>query len=365
MSLRSSIIRIATALLVVAVMPSIAWSAGDVGRGAHVRGILPTASNVIYDSVSGRVRVEVSPEQVAGLRIPELRRDRFVVFENGVRQQDVKVEIEHRPVTLAVLVENGGHSSQLNSAVASEAEMIIRPLFEVLGPEDTLGVFAYDDSLHTVIDFGMQHDQWKSALSDMPKAHFSEANFYDATASLLDRLTTVSGQKAIVMLTTGIDTFSKADFETVRAKAQQAGIPIYVFGLGELARQRLAGASWGPLARVDWSRCERQLAELARTSHGGSYLRASAVDAQGIFDEIMENLRVRYALSYVPSSMARNRHDVAVALIDPPNTVDAARIVETSRHRAAPRIVATGSYTPAETTARAEFVASEVIRERR
>ena len=44
-----------------------------------------------------------------GYFIPGIRRENFAVYEDGTRQTNANVDIEHAPVTLAVFVENGGH----------------------------------------------------------------------------------------------------------------------------------------------------------------------------------------------------------------------------------------------------------------
>jgi hypothetical protein len=156
----------------------------------------------------------------------------------------------------------------LNASVTSDASMLIRPLLNVLDSQDRLGVFAYDDEVRTVVDFDTPHDQWSLALGRLPKPRFSETNFYDATLTVLDRLAGISGRKSLLILSTGIDTFSRTTFANVLSRAEQAKVPVYVFNLGELARRRLSAAPLGLLSRVEWAACERQLERLAEVSGG-------------------------------------------------------------------------------------------------
>ena len=108
--------------------------------------------------------MRVSPRHLDGIKVPFPLREGLTVLENG------------------------GRSHQLNESISSDTSMLIPPLLDVLDPQDRLGVFAYDDSVRTVADFDTPHDQWSLALGRLPKPKFSEANFYDATLTVLGGL---------------------------------------------------------------------------------------------------------------------------------------------------------------------------------
>jgi VWFA-related protein len=282
-----------------------------------------------------------------GVKVPFPLRQRLAVIENGVRQAGASVNIEHSPITVGVLIENGGRSHQLNESVNLDASMLVQPLLDVLDAQDRLGVFAYDDSVHTVVDFDTPHDQWSLAVAQLPKPRFSEANFYDAALEVLDRLAGIPGRKSLVILSTGIDTFSRATFADVLSRAEHAKVPVYVFNLGEPARRRLS-ASWGLLSRVDWAACGRQLERLAEVSGGRAYSDAGTPDVGGIYDEIIEELKVRYVLTYTPTLTAPSlRRTVQVAVVDAISP-GAATAADTSRRRNETRVIAEATYTPGE-----------------
>jgi hypothetical protein len=62
----------------------------------HGRQAEPRAPEVTFDARTGAVSLKVSVQDVNGFFIPNLRRDNFAVFEDGHRQQNVTVEVEHR-----------------------------------------------------------------------------------------------------------------------------------------------------------------------------------------------------------------------------------------------------------------------------
>jgi VWFA-related protein len=301
-----------------------------------------------FDPSRQLVTVRVSPAQLQGVKLPFPLRERLTVLENGVPASDVTVAVEHSPITLGVLVENGGHSHQVSSSVSSDAALLLRSLVDVIEPEDRLGVFTYDESVHTVVDFDAPQDQRKQVASDWPTPRFSETNFYDATVALLDRLAGMPGRKALLILSTGVDTFSQTSYAALLAKAEQAHTPIYVVDLGQRARGYLSTSSFGPLTRVDWTRCEQQLKRLSDVSGGRAYLEASGADTHAIFDDMVEDLRVRYVLSYKAASDIPGPRTVQVAIRDaaPP---DARTIARTSRRPDRSnqiRVIAQATYTP-------------------
>ena len=305
------------------------------------------SSDIHFDPTTRTVTMSVSVQDRNGYFVPNLHRSNFAVFEDGVRQRNVTVEIEHAPVTLAVLVEMGGRSQQLNKMLGTDAVYLTRPLLDVLGRDDKLALFTYDDSLHTVVNFTDSHQEWDAAFDSLKVPQFSEANFYDAAIQVLERLTTVPGRKALVLVTTGIDTFSHATWDEVVKKAETTDTPIYALGLGDTARRVLLDTTRGVLGTVSWSRLNQQLEELARISGGRAYVEASTVNVATIFDDMIENLRVRYVITYVSSNQGATDHmrSVQVRLVNP-TTGGPLRLVDAKGRRVTARVLAQASYSP-------------------
>jgi Ca-activated chloride channel homolog len=230
--------------------------------------------------------------------LPNVRPSRLQVFEDGIRQSDVRVRVEHLPISLAVLLEMGGRSYELNHILQSEAPHLLRPLVDRLGEADSVSVFTYDDVLRPRLEFGVPREQWISTLGRFEAPRFSEANLHDATIQLLERMQSLAGRRALVLVTTGIDTFSRATFDDLLMRARAARTPIYCLSLADLARNRVIDASTGPLARVDWEQLEARCTQLAEASGGRIYRGVRAFNAPAMFDDMLERLRLRYVLSY-------------------------------------------------------------------
>jgi Ca-activated chloride channel homolog len=298
-----------------------------------------------FDPSTAKVTLKVPLVDQSGSVLPHVRRDQFSVVENGVPVSDVRVDIEHAHVTVAALIEMGGRSQQLNRTLSDQAPYFMRPLISTLDRDDTFALFTYDDVLHTVIDFDDSHDKWESALRNLPSPRFSEANLYDAAIEVLERLASRPGPKALFLITTGIDTFSHASFNDLARKAELAKIPIFALGFEDVARSGLVDTARGPLGRVNWSALTRELQTLAAVSGGRVYVRPSSSDLAAIYDEVMEQLRVRYVITYVSPQPATQAA---------PRTVEV-QIVQASRGELLSRRTSTAPGVGMRTVARATY----------
>ena len=185
-------------------------------------------TEIHFDPATGVVTLKLLVQDPNGYFIPNLRRDNFVVYENGVRQQNATVDIEHAPVTLAVLMEFGGRAPGLNRQMGDEVARAAQQLLDELGPEDKVTFWKYSDQVQKLADANQSRDAVKTELIAMGTPAVSETNLYDAILATVAEMRPVKGRKAIVLITSGIDTFSKAHYEDARKAAEESDSPIYV-----------------------------------------------------------------------------------------------------------------------------------------
>lgn len=316
----------------------------DRSRTSIVEGVAAErwSSDVTFDPLSRVVRIALAVRNASDYALPPLRREHFAVYEDGRRQANVTVQIEHAPATLALLLESGGRYQQLNREIARHVQSIIRPLPGSLQREDSVAVFAYADALTTLKDFDEPLSDLERAVSALPVPGFSEANFYDAVTAVLARMSGIHGRKALLVVTSGTDTFSRTTFEDVLAAARRSGTPIFVIDLSETAAHL---TDVGPLTRLDWTRVREELHALARASGGRIYSAYAARDAAAIYDDIMEYLRIRYVITYVSPSPPGGsaRHVVRVELVDR-QSGRPLRTVGTGGRAMAANVIARASY---------------------
>src|SRR6202011_5870118 len=107
---------------------------------------------------------------------------------------------------------------------------------QTLKPDDYVAVIAYDMRSEILSDFTTDRQKTAEALQRLRIAGFSEANLYDALVDTEQRMTNIEGRKAILLVASGRDTFSKLTFDKARKAIQEAGVPIYALSLLQAAR---------------------------------------------------------------------------------------------------------------------------------
>jgi VWFA-related protein len=297
----------------------------------------------VFDPQTRQVTLELSVEDPNGYFIPNLRPENFAVFENGERQKNVSVDVTHAIVSVAVLVEGGGRYQELNKMLESEVPVSTAPLRDALIPGDRAALFSYTDTVKTLVDFGASPDQLDSALRAFDPSGFSESRLYDAVLTLLNRMRSITDRKAVLLISTGLDTFSRTTFDDVVAQAEHADTPVYCIGLGGIVRRMLI-AQTGPLAKVDWNRADTQLKTLARATDGRAYLRETDLGIRSVYDDVMEHLRVRYVITYgAPNAEPGSKRTVRVALVEA-RTGGPLRVVDASGQPIVARVSAEAEY---------------------
>jgi VWFA-related protein len=309
-------------------------------------------SEIEFVPSSRTVTIKLYVEDPNGYFLPNIRRENFAVYEDGVRQKNVTVEVEHSPVSIALLMEFGGRYNELNKALGPEVREVGRQLLDVLGRDDKIAVLKYSEKLETLVDFHQSHDVFDPAFEHIGTPGFSEVNFYDALLETLNRMRGISGRKAIIAVSSGLDTFSKATYQQVLQAAQDSATPIYTIGLVQLIRREAAvRGETAPFARIDWNSAEKQLEMLAKVSGGRAYVLDSNITVPSVYDDIMENLRLRYVITYVSSNPATSglARSIRVELIDP-KTGQALKIRDSSGAPITAKVFVQETYSPLSAT---------------
>jgi VWFA-related protein len=306
-------------------------------------------SEIKFKPVTRQVTIKFHVEDPNGYFLPNLRRDNFVVYEDGVRQKNVSAEVEHAPVSIALLMEAGGRYHELNQALAPEMDEAGRQLLNVLGRDDEVAVFKYGDHLETLVDFNQGHELLDQAFERHGTPSFSEANLYDALLETLNRARAADGdRKAVIVISDGLDTFSKASRDQVLQSARQGGIPIYSIGLVRIIQRETAVyGTTAPFARINWNDAGKFLEDLAKVSGGRAYVLETETTVAAIYDDIMENLRLRFVVTYVSSNPATSGppRQIRVELVDP-KTGQVLKIHDSNGKAIAAKVFVQESYRP-------------------
>jgi VWFA-related protein len=304
-------------------------------------------TEIHFNPATGIVTIKLLVQDPNGYFIPNIRRDNFVVYENGVRQNNATVEIEHASVSLGLLIEYGGRYQALNRDMSGEVSRASRQLLSELGRDDKLAIWTYGDTVNQLTDFSQVSEGLDRLLDSLQPPAVSETNFYDAVVVALDRMRPVVGRKAMILISSGVDTFSKAKYEDVLTAVRNNDTPVYVINLGPTMRQTAEIRGLTKLLKVDWKGVENNLLEIAKASGGRLYSPENLIDLSATYDDIMENLRVRYVITYKSSngSAGGGPRTVRVELVNP-KTGQPLQIVDRNGKVIRPSVVVQESYTP-------------------
>ena len=306
-------------------------------------------TEIHFDPSTAIVTVKLLVQDANGYFIPNIRRENFAVYENGARQQNATVEIEHAPVTMGVLLEYGGRYQALNKSLGDEVARAAHAFLDEIGRNDQIAIWKYGDTLEEVAGFSQGHEKLESGLVPLATPPFSELNFYDALVATLARMQAINGRKALLVVSSGLDTFSKANYQDVLGAVRQSTVPIYVINLGPALRDHasLLPPS-GPYVRLDWKRAEEELQQIAIESGGRMYSPQNTYDLAGVYDDLMENLRVRYVITYKSTGNGDlgAARTVRVELVNPA-TGGPLEIVDANRKAIRSRVFVEDSYVPA------------------
>ena len=115
-----------------------------------------------------------------------------------------------------------------------------------------------------------------------------------------------------------------------------------------MQREAAVQGDKAPFARIDWNGAEKQLEMLAKASGCRAYVIESNAEIPAIYDDIMENLRLRYVVAYVSSNaeMAGPPRKIRVELIDP-QSGESLKFRDSSGKPITSKVFVQESYSPA------------------
>jgi len=127
----------------------------------------------------------------------------------------------------------------------------------------------------------------------------------------------IEGRKAIVLISSGVDTFSKLTFDKTRKILQEDGVPIYGIGLMQTLRI-LMESRMGPIQSMDFLQADNQMRTFASETGGQSFFPRFQGEFGEIFQQIHQALRNQYVLTYSPSNKTHDGsyRKIKVQLVD-------------------------------------------------
>lgn len=269
------------------------------------------------------ITIPVSVMDRDGRYIPNLQKEEFRIWEDNVEQDVAFFQSVDKPFSVVLMLDTSP-STQFRLEEIQDAAI---SFVNQLRSDDRVMVVEFNGDINVLSDFTNDRSKLQRAIR---RAETDDGtSLYDAVDMVMNqKLNRVTGRKAIVLFTDGVDTTSRrADYQSNVMDAQELDALIYpvkydtaqdmnvgnyppvqqpvdIFGqiLGGIfggGRRRGGGGGRGT-ARGDYNRADRYLNDLADSTGGREYRADSLQNMSSAFANVAEELRRQYTIGYYP-----------------------------------------------------------------
>jgi Ca-activated chloride channel family protein len=246
-----------------------------------------------------------------GRPVPDLPKEAFEVYEEGVKQQVEVFEAEtQQPLDLALLIDS---SLSTLKELAFEREAAARFIRQLVRPEDRLAVFEISDVVSQLSEFSSNAVRLEESVRRIEGG--GGAPLYDAIvlgSQALEKRP-LGRRRVLVLVTDGGETTSRAKFDDARRAALAAGTMLYTILINPVKTEGGRNTAG-----------EHALVTITEVTGGSMYFPADVAALNDIFDLMDRELRTQYRLGYYPTprppqttAAAFRRLEVKVISSDP------------------------------------------------
>ncbi|MFN2456079.1 MAG: VWA domain-containing protein [Pyrinomonadaceae bacterium] len=293
---------------------------------------------VVYNKKSGQV-------------VTGLKKENFALFEDGERRDISNFSTPEAPITVTMLLE---YSKLLEAYRGDRFEPqryeILRPMVLFLSqfvkpPDDYISVVAYDIRPTPLTDFTNDPRRIRQVIDLLLRNYPAsrEANLFDALKFVLvggrgdsvvledskaeksdyAGLTSLKGRRtAMILVCSGIDTFSKINYDQARKVAQNAGVPIYIIGTGNLFFKRYGDdlsavdGLLGQPGRLTFLQAQNALKTFAKETGGEYFPVTFEGELPSVLGSINALLRNQYSLGFNPGERRDGKQHKLTVKVD-------------------------------------------------
>jgi Ca-activated chloride channel homolog len=284
---------------------------------------LVNVDSVVYDKKTRQI-------------ITGLKKENFAIFENGVKQDISNFATPEAPITVTLVVEYSKWSEIFGYYGSRGQESgkleVIRPVAHFLTrfiqpPNDYASVIAFDMRPTPITDFTNDPNRLRQTVDLLLRNSpaFRENNLFDAIkfaliggkgdAVVLEKsesrtqeyggmIDVQAKRRAIILVASGIDTFSRINYDQVRKIIQNSGVPIYILSTGNLFYKLYEGnlsatdGIDGSPGRLTFLQAQNAMNTFAKESGGAHFPITFEGEIPSALQSINALLRNQYSLGY-------------------------------------------------------------------
>jgi VWFA-related protein len=239
-----------------------------------------------------QVTVYVSAVDASGEPAP-VDPNQIQIYENGqlMKPEAVSAAGQIGSLTTLLVIDTSGSMRYANKLAGAKAAA--EAYVDQMRPGDQAGLLTFDTQVNYRQPITQDRSALKQAIDQLTTG--GDTAMYDALLQAAQILQDISGRKAIILMTDGMDNRSKSNAEAVIAAIGASGLSISTIGLG------LPDES-GAISGVD----EAALQSLANRA-GGVYGYANGPQALvNLYEQYGRTLQSEYRITYLSSSALRD-----------------------------------------------------------
>ncbi|MES1245905.1 MAG: VWA domain-containing protein [Acidobacteriota bacterium] len=215
-----------------------------------------------------------------GRPLPGVEPGLFSVLEDGVPQRLRIVEpAGQAPIRVVTLIDN---SLSMRDSLEEARAAALGFLRRTLRPTDQAAVITFNRSPRVAVRLTCDLEELEEGFIGLLAE--DQTSLYDSLAYSLQYLSGVKGQRAVLLLSDGMDRTSRLSYDQALEVARRTGIAVYAIGLG------LEDGGRGEAGK--------KLARIAAETGGRSWFVAGTASLDGVYAQIERELRAQYHLAY-------------------------------------------------------------------
>jgi len=240
---------------------------------------------------SNLVPIPASVFDPRGVALVGLKLEDFELLVDGQLQPITDLTRSETTVHLSMLFDNSG---SLDFAREFEKRAAIHFFRRVMRPVDEASIYSVETESYLAQPLTHDVAKLEQTIQNFGKPEGS-TSLFDAIIDAASYLRPYVGRRVLVIVSDGIETTSRADFETTMQTVLAYDCQIFVVqtGLYEGANLRALAA-------------ERRMEQLTTQTGGAVYLPKTVAELDVAFDQIAADLAQQYVLSYYPSGEHRD-----------------------------------------------------------
>jgi len=241
--------------------------------------------------ISNLVPIPASVVDLAGTAITGLKLEDFELRVDGQPKAISDMTRSETSVRMAMLFDNSG---SLDFAREFEKQAARRFFRQVMRPTDEAAIYSVESDSYLAQTLTSDVQLLERTIDSFGKPEGS-TSLFDAIIDAAAYLRPYSGRRVMVIVSDGIETTSRNDFETTIQKVLASDCQIFIVqtGLYEGANLRALAA-------------ERRMEQLSGQTGGAVYMPKSTVELNEAFQQIAADLAHQYVLSYYPGDERRD-----------------------------------------------------------